>query len=211
MIPLDSYLSLGFSFQNLLIFEFIRIRFEFSFWILERKEATDDRHSIQFNPPYNFCTMSDSPERTPEVPEVQVQVEEEHTPLLPTTMTMTMMTWQEPLANPSHDSSRPPPPPRPPRHARTRSETPSLPAPERKPAPGRRHHQRTRSLEEWANMFGIPGISGGEDDVTHERTDNQLSYQERRKRRLQRSGSNNSTGSGSTSATNSRPPLPPKG
>ena len=150
--------------------------------------------------------MADSPERTPEV--------EEHTPLLPTS------TWHNEIP-----LSRPPPPPltsRPPQppqhhhhHSRTRSETPQTATltPERKLAPGRRHHQRTRSLEEWANMFGIPGISGGEDDVTHERTDNQLSYQERRKRRQHQQPNTISSSTAATVTTTipSRPPLPPKG
>jgi hypothetical protein len=76
-------------------------------------------------------------------------------------------------------------------------------SPSRRQAPGRRHHDRTRSLEEWANLFGIPGIQGGGDgDVIKTRQD----YPRRKRqptRRDQQSSKRNNNG------IFNRPPLAP--
>ena len=97
------------------------------------------------------------------------------------------------------------------RHSRTRSvdvnaaahqaETGS-PASPRRVAPGRDHH-RTRSLEEWANLFGISGVAvGAEEEVAQTR--------ERELYRHRTSSSANPTTKRGRKRGPKLPPLPPK-
>ncbi|CAB9507164.1 expressed unknown protein [Seminavis robusta] len=106
------------------------------------------------------------------------------------------------------DTTRNNKPPRNPNHGRTRSVDfagRQPPVDLRPMAPGR-HHQRTRSLEEWASLFGIEGIRGaGDNDEIHPREDK---HRKRQHHTPQRSPENEESQSTADTSSNGIPSLP---